>query len=309
MFRLVQDEKVTMRAAAQVLYRQLYVEARKGEPAAVREILKLIANHESARAKAFGRGPVCLDPIEARPKVSASPALQLLGMAAKHGSKPKLHGWIVDLAMERGSPLAFRWERYIYPADAGEPEPYCLPCVCPRRKRSSEETRFKKGQSGNLLGRPPTPKLDYELPFEDFLYEQVEVSIQGEMCKISRAEALLHELNRRALSGDEDIARLLRASYAREVMERWRRKEHIVISSVIIRDGDDDNEKFGEYLQHLHIANRRTVWRTLLQPWAINAALQRIGERRLNREEQAVVVRSASTPRKVEWPDWWEVLP
>ena len=47
----------------------------------------------------------------------------------------------------------------------------------------------------------------------------------------------------------------------------------------------------------------------LLEPWIVEAALERLGKRRLTREQQEIVVRATRTPRKVRWPAWWEVTP
>lgn len=47
--------------------------------------------------------------------------------------------------------------------------------------------------------------------------------------------------------------------------------------------------------------------RMMLKPWLVEAALARLGERRLSREEQAKVVQAVRTPHKVRWPVWWEV--
>lgn len=49
--------------------------------------------------------------------------------------------------------------------------------------------------------------------------------------------------------------------------------------------------------------------RVVLEPWLVQAALARFGERRLSREEQETVVEATRTPDKVDWPDWWEVKP
>ena len=49
--------------------------------------------------------------------------------------------------------------------------------------------------------------------------------------------------------------------------------------------------------------------RMMLEPWLVEAALARLGERRLMPEEQATVVRATRTPHKVRWPDWWEAKP
>jgi hypothetical protein len=49
--------------------------------------------------------------------------------------------------------------------------------------------------------------------------------------------------------------------------------------------------------------------RILLEPWLVEAALARLGGRRLSREEQAKVVQAVRTPHKVRWPVWWEIRP
>jgi hypothetical protein len=49
--------------------------------------------------------------------------------------------------------------------------------------------------------------------------------------------------------------------------------------------------------------------RVALEPWLVRAALARLGDRRLTRAEQEEVVQATRTPKKVAWPDWWEVLP
>jgi hypothetical protein len=46
-----------------------------------------------------------------------------------------------------------------------------------------------------------------------------------------------------------------------------------------------------------------------LNRWLVELALSRMGDRRLSRDEQAVVVEATRTPENVQWPDWWEVAP
>ena len=66
-------------------------------------------------------------------------------------------------------------------------------------------------------------------------------------------------------------------------------------------------------LQPLRMATKldryRPSARMLLEPWLVQAALARLGDRRLSREEQAEVVNAARTPHKVHWPEWWEIKP
>lgn len=44
-----------------------------------------------------------------------------------------------------------------------------------------------------------------------------------------------------------------------------------------------------------------------LNPWIVEAALERRGDRRLTVEEQQEVFANTRSPNKVNWPDWWEV--
>ena len=50
----------------------------------------------------------------------------------------------------------------------------------------------------------------------------------------------------------------------------------------------------------------RPTARMMLEPWIVEAALKRLGDRRLSREEQQIVLAATRTPHKVTWPAWWE---
>ena len=52
----------------------------------------------------------------------------------------------------------------------------------------------------------------------------------------------------------------------------------------------------------------RPTARIALEPWLVEKALERLGNRRLSREEQETVVKATRTPKRVRWPEWWEVL-
>ena len=66
-----------------------------------------------------------------------------------------------------------------------------------------------------------------------------------------------------------------------------------------------------EALELLRMARKldryRASARMALEPWLVEAALSRLGDRRLSREEQATVVQATRTPGRVRWPAWWEV--
>jgi hypothetical protein len=53
----------------------------------------------------------------------------------------------------------------------------------------------------------------------------------------------------------------------------------------------------------------RSTARVYLEPWIVEAALNRLGDRKLSVEEQQVIVAAARTPNKVAWPEWWGAMP
>ena len=46
-----------------------------------------------------------------------------------------------------------------------------------------------------------------------------------------------------------------------------------------------------------------------LNPWIVQAALDRFGNRRLKREEQQLVFDAVRKPEQVSWPAWRSVRP
>ena len=62
-------------------------------------------------------------------------------------------------------------------------------------------TRFRKGQSGNPRGRPRGSKSMVSL-LEDVLRQQISVTEQGQMRRISKREGVLTALVAKALRGD-----------------------------------------------------------------------------------------------------------
>jgi hypothetical protein len=87
-----------------------------------------------------------------------------------------------------------------------------------------------------------------------------------------------------------------------EVTERQMIVHHVTPGSV---NSALEPLNMGTVLDRYREANARVA----LEPWLVAAALERLGERRLSRAEQEEVVQATRTPKKVNWPDWWEVLP
>jgi hypothetical protein len=53
----------------------------------------------------------------------------------------------------------------------------------------------------------------------------------------------------------------------------------------------------------------RETARMTLEPWIVEAALARFGDKQLTPKQQELVLKATRTPAKVRWPDWWVVMP
>ena len=122
-------------------------------------------------------------------------------------------------------------------------------------------------------------------------------------------EALLRRLSELAVKGNNAAGRAL--EQIREARDENRVREDpmdVDVEIDAVRPGS-----VTEALEHLLMARKlgrgRPGERLAIEPWLVEAALARLGDRRLTLEEQEIVVRATRTPKKVRWPDWWEAMP
>ena len=162
-------------------------------------------------------------------------------------------------------------------------------------RRPPAASRFRKGQSGNPRGRPrgrhKAP------PYEAVLGQMVTIREDGVERRVSAAEAFLLHMTKKGLEGDSAAARATMAAIedarasrlVREPEEAHRHAGHRPAGSVT---GALEPLRMGRKLDRY-----RETARMVLEPWIVEAALARLGDRRLTVEEQQVVA-ATRTPRR-----------
>lgn len=124
--------------------------------------------------------------------------------------------------------------------------------------------------------------------------------------RVSAAEAFMLHLAKRGLEGDGPAGRALMTTIE-EVSGQKAVADTMPVTIVhrFVAPGSVNSA-----LEALRMARKldpfRPSARMMLEPWIVEAALARLGDRRLSRREQQVVVAATRTPHKVSWPDWWE---
>lgn len=169
-------------------------------------------------------------------------------------------------------------------------------------------TRFKKGRSGNPRGRPKGGK--NSIPYDTVLGQFVTVVEDGVERRITAAEAFLLHLAKKGLEGDAGAAtKTLGAIEAARDKNILTADEQTVATFILI----GGRNSVGTSLEALRIGTvqrRHTPQEKLkLQPWVVDRALERRGERPFSIEEQKKIYEATRTPHKVNWPDWWAYNP
>ncbi len=169
-------------------------------------------------------------------------------------------------------------------------------------RRPPASTRFRKGRSGNEKGRPPNRRR--ALPYDAVLGQKVTIREDGRERREDADKAFLLYLTKKGLQGDTATARDLLASL--EAARARRGPADVIEPLRIVFVGKifaSALEPLGLAVKTLRQNKERARW--LLKRWIVEAALKRLGPRRLSAEEQRKVWGATHTPDKVRWPDWW----
>lgn len=172
-------------------------------------------------------------------------------------------------------------------------------------KKPPASGRFPKGRSGNPKGRP---KGSHRAPPKEEVMSQLVTIRDGDgVREVTAEEAFLHKVQELALKGNSSAIRAfeeLKGTLDARVEQDDALPKRIAIH--FIRPGSVNTA-----LETLNMARTRDRYRegratVVLEPWLVESALERLGDKRLKCEEQETVWAATRSPGKVNWPDWWQ---
>jgi len=170
-------------------------------------------------------------------------------------------------------------------------------------KRPPADRRFKPGQSGNPNGRPRGKRRG--IPHDAVLGQMVAIRENGALRRIEAAEAFLLYLYKTGRSG-QSVA-LEQALKAFELGRSATGGSGDPVTNIVIISVNPKNANLQLLSLNMVVKHDefRPTARILIEPWLVQAALERLGDRRLTPAEQITVWNATRTPKKVKWPDWW----
>lgn len=125
---------------------------------------------------------------------------------------------------------------------------------------------------------------------------------------MTAAEAFLLHMAKSGLAGNGAAARAAMAALATARAARGGRDGE-PLTVILLSFISSENAIAG--LRRLNMVRtldpHRPSARIRIEPWLVQAAVDRLRPRQLTLSEQAEVWRATRTPAKVQWPSWWEL--
>lgn len=124
------------------------------------------------------------------------------------------------------------------------------------------------------------------------------------MRRVTAAEAFMLQLTSKGLQGDSASARASLAAIEVAQQRTTPRDPITVIRMLMVTFGIGTVMRdLGFAIKRCPLDKKKVRWE--LNPWIIEAALERMGKRQLTPDEQRIVWDAARTPDTVNWPGWW----
>ena len=172
-------------------------------------------------------------------------------------------------------------------------------------RQPPKNTRYQPGQSGNINGRPPVKRQDAPYGFLDELMTIIENGVEKQ---VTAAEAFLLKQLQNGLKGDARSQRdMLEIVEYRQSLSGNLNSIPVFLVSFV--QPGDPGVVMGPLRMTAKLDPFSPTHRVRIEPWMVEAALERLGERRLSVGDQAIIVKATRTPGKVKWPAWWTVIP
>ena len=178
------------------------------------------------------------------------------------------------------------------------------------RAAPPENSRFRKGQSGNPKGRPKKLVLPPTASAFDIVIERtLTVMLAGAPREMTVDEALEQRTYQAALGGNKMAQREVLGMISRhEKAKRQRNPARPHAIEMLVENSDPRNADLA--LQILDIAAINPARsdlenpedHLLLEPWAVQAALSRCSARRLSAKDIAEARRCTRDPGGIAWP-------
>lgn len=169
-------------------------------------------------------------------------------------------------------------------------------------------TRFAKGHSGNPRGRP-RKVLPGVSAFDIIIEKTLTVTQNGVPRELSVDEALQLRTYQDALGGSRSARRAVLKMIAKR--EKWiadNSKAPHRAPIEVVKEHDPDNADAALLLLGIACKDDRDDWagsedeRLLLEPWAVEAALQRSRKRRFEDKDLSEMRRCTRDADSIAWP-------